>query len=226
MNEQAKAARQSGSPALARKLLNLFIPADLRDVIIGDLEEEFHLRLLPRYGRWLAGGWYWRQTLQTLYIYLNKQRSSVMGFIISVLFFVGLTLMAILLGGEIAMYVNLPSLLITIPPAIAFGVAATSVQAMKDSLKLAMTEQPDVDKTQLKQAIGFLRVTGNSAMLLGTFMTLLGFVAMANNIEAEVFTEVFGPAFAIAILTLVYALALKLLCYIAEQKIRLHYPSE
>lgn len=226
MTEQAAKYQQSFSPPLARKLLSVLLPADLREVMIGDLEEEFHQQILPQRGRWLACCWYWKQTIQSSYVYLNKQRTGVMGFLISTIIFIGLTLIAMWLGGEVSMYLDLPSLLITLPPAIAFGIAATSFQAMKNSLKLAMTEQVDMDGQSIKQALGFLRVTGNSAMLLGAFMTLLGLVAMANNIEPEVFATVFGPAFSVALLTLIYALAIKTLCYVAEQKIRLHYPAE
>ena len=46
---------------------------------------------------------------------------------------------------------------------------------------------------------------------------------MANNINAEEFPEVFGGALAVSILTILYAMVIKMLSYTAEQKIRFKY---
>lgn len=43
---------------------------------------------------------------------------------------------------------------------------------------------------------------------------------MADNIEPEVFAKVFGPASAVALLTMLYAGIVKILCYAGAQKIQ------
>ncbi|MCC2606392.1 permease prefix domain 2-containing transporter [Planctobacterium marinum] len=50
-------------PALANRILNLVVPAHLRESITGDLEEEF--TTLLKYNKQNATRWYWRQTMQT-----------------------------------------------------------------------------------------------------------------------------------------------------------------
>lgn len=198
----------------------------MREAIIGDLSEEFLQQRLPAKGKLAADLWFWKQTLLASYEYINKQPGGIMAFIFSVLIFIAITYLAMWMGGEINIYVNAPSFIITIPPAIAFGIAASSLQSMKLCLKLCISEQSRLEKTAINGALRFVKVTGNSGVYLGVIYTLVGAVAMASNIEAEVFNEVFGPAFAVCILTLFYSLMLKLLCYVAEQRIIHHYLAE
>lgn len=148
-----------------------------------------------------------------------------MAFVVSILIFIAISGFAMVLGGGIYLFVDVPSLVIVLPPAIAFGIAASSVKAAKDSLTLAFVDQLEVDAKAAGNACGFLQITGNTALYLGAFTTLIGWVSMAANIKAEEFSTMIGPAFAVSLLTMVYALMVKLLCYTAGQKIRFRYLS-
>jgi len=48
--------RESQPPLLARRLLLCLVPRERQTEILGDLEEEFHVR---------GAAWYWRQTLRS-----------------------------------------------------------------------------------------------------------------------------------------------------------------
>ena len=146
-----------------------------------------------------------------------------MAFAVSLLIFIGMTLMAMILGGKLELFVDWPSIGIVIPPAIAFGIASSSVQSYLSSVKLAFVDQVDVPRKEALNACRFLQVTGTSAIYLGIFTTLIGWVAMAANIKADEFSEVFGSAFAVSVLTIMYGLAMKMICYTAEQKIQFRY---
>lgn len=57
-------------PRLAIKLLNVLVPSDLRDILVGDLNEEFWQRasIQPRD----AALWFWRQALMTSAHYVSN----------------------------------------------------------------------------------------------------------------------------------------------------------
>lgn len=214
-------------PKLAISLLGISLPLNVREAIIGDLSEEFLQQRLPAKGKLAADLWFWKQTLLATYEYLNKQPGGMMAFIISIFIFVIVTLMAMWMAGdELSIFIDVPSFIVTIPPAIAFGIAASSIQSMKLCVKLCISEQGNIEPTAIKSAIRFARVTGNSVMYLSAIFTLVGAVAIASNVKAEVFGEVFGPAFAVCVLVLFYGFMLKLLCYVAEQRIMHQYLSD
>ena len=50
-----------GPPLTASFLLELFLPAKQRENFIGDLEQEFRTRILPKYGLRRARFWFWVQ---------------------------------------------------------------------------------------------------------------------------------------------------------------------
>jgi hypothetical protein len=213
--------------AVAEKLLSWSLPATIREQLIGDLFEQFEQMQSEGNQTSAAQIWFWRQSVSTALFYLWQEKGGIMAFIMSVVIFIGMTLLVMLLGGRLAFYWDIPSLMIVILPAIAFGIAASSVDAGKNSLALAFVDHLDSDLANLKQsakaACCFLDVTGTSAIWLALMSTLIGWASMGANIEAAVFSTVFGHAFAISILTLIYGLMLKLLCYAAEKKIRFRY---
>jgi len=57
------------APSAAQFVL-LLIPKRSREHLIGDLEEEYRSVVLPQYGRFWAGVWYWGQTLWAIGPYL------------------------------------------------------------------------------------------------------------------------------------------------------------
>lgn len=213
-------------PAIAEKILSLSLPAELREQMLGDLYEEFQQYQVPQQGLFRARCWYYWQTIQSIYVYLNKQKEGVMGFIISAIAFFAAIFMGMWFGGEISMFFDIPSLILVAPPAFMFALAATSVESMKWSIKLAISEQLDVTSKQVNNAKRFLQVLGNSAILMSLVTTLIGAVAMGSHITANEFSEVFGPAFAVCILVLYYAMIIKTLCYVACQRIEFRYQQQ
>jgi putative ABC transport system permease protein len=52
------------APKLAKWLLGVVVPADIREALLGDLDEAFHDHVLPARGRAGARRWYWAQALR------------------------------------------------------------------------------------------------------------------------------------------------------------------
>jgi len=53
-------------------------------------------------------------------------------------------------------------------------------------------------------------------MYLLFIFTVIGWIAIANNLVPEGFSTNFGPAFAVSIFTIMYGLMTKLLCEMTE----------
>lgn len=53
-------------PRLARRFLRRLLPEDVRDVLLGDLDEEFERLVAPSHSRLRAGWWYRRQVIRSL----------------------------------------------------------------------------------------------------------------------------------------------------------------
>lgn len=140
-------------------------------------------------------------------------------FLLSLLIFLIVVVMAFLLAGDYAMFVNVPSLIIVIPPAVIFAAAATSFKALKDGLSVMTNDHVTLGKVELLTSKRAYITLGNTAMLTGWLGVVIGIVAIASNVEPEVFKDVIGPATAVCMLTLLYALLLKVPCYLIEQKL-------
>lgn len=141
-------------------------------------------------------------------------------FLLGMIVFVAATAMAMVMGGEIAMFINLPSLIIVIPPALMLTLASTSKQSRIHAMQLLFNEETDLNSTELSAAKQVFTLFGNMNLFMGWIGVVIGAVAMASNIEPETFNQVFGPAFAVCLLTLFYALIIKALCYAAAAKIQ------
>jgi len=210
-------------PIIAEKLLAWVLPANIREQLLGDLYEEFYQMHGQENSKLGPKRWFWRQCICSALFYMWKQKGGLMAFIISILIFLAVTLMGMVLGGQLEIFIDWPSVILIFPPAIAFGIAASSMDAYKNSIRLSFVDQQMVEEKEALGACQFLTVTGNTAVFLGIFTTLIGWVAMASNIDATEFSGVFGPAFAVSVLTLLYGTMMKILCYTAEQKIRFRY---
>jgi hypothetical protein len=207
-------------PTLPTRFLSWCLPNVLKVPVLGDLAEEFNQKSSEHKGQAQANHWYYRQCLRSGLQFLWFHRRGLLMFIFSFIAFVLLTLWAMWLGGEISMFWNFPSLLLVIPPAVLFAVGATSTNALKVALSLMLDDDEIPTSNQAKITTRLFSVMGNSALLLGALMTVLGWISMASNIESEAFANVFGPAFAVSMLTTMYAIGFKIICYVAEQKIQ------
>lgn len=68
-----------------------------------------------------------------------------------------------------------------------------------------------------KQSQRVFSVLGNSGLMIGAFMTLLGLIVVAQLTDD---IKALGPAIAVSLLTSFYGLAIKIVCYIAQHKIQ------
>lgn len=141
-------------------------------------------------------------------------------FIISILIFIAASLMGMLIGFELAAYVDIVSIILVLVPAIFFSIAATSYNDLMRGIAMLLSDKKPQTPVQLTLSKHSFRVLGNAALLLGIFSTLLGIIAIAGNLPAAEFSTAFGSAVAVCLLTLYYGVALKLICYVAEQKIQ------
>lgn len=201
-------------PRLAEALLEKVLPVQLKEPVLGDLEEEFHQIQLSR-SKQACQLWYWRQALITSFHYANQTQKALIMFVVSVVLFAALTLFAMELSGGVAMFVDVPSIIITLPPALAFTIAVTSVADFKRALGNLLSGHVD-SLRQVKSSVKVFDVLGNTSLWLGGLMTLLGWVSMGSHIKE---VEVIGPAFAVSILTFMYAMGIKVVCYVAAQRL-------
>ena len=79
----------------------------------------------------------------------------------------------------------------------------------------AEAEPSDIKASQLS-----FKVLGNTALLMGVFSSIMAAVAMSSNIVPDDFAQVIGPALSVALLTLFYGVGLKVVSYVAEQKLQ------
>lgn len=101
--------RQIHPPRLATKILEIAVPVDYRENIIGDLFEEYCDSIHLSHGKLGADAWFWKQTLLTSYEFLNKQKGGIMAFVVSIFIFVSMLAMAMWMGAQFSAFLDLPS---------------------------------------------------------------------------------------------------------------------
>lgn len=144
---------------------------------------------------------------------------------ISVVFFVVLTVIAtvfdfmnmVFYWKNGLYFVDLPSLLIVVFPAILFGVAATSWKAFGRSWTLPLGSLKKVSLQDARSTSRCLQVMGNTAFIMGVFGTLIGVILILQTLEDS---SMLAAASAVAIITLFYGTLFKLLAYVADQRVR------
>jgi hypothetical protein len=93
-------------PRLIEKFLHWTLPNELKVPILGDLAEEYVC--LAAQTLLKANYWYTRQALCTSLQFLTKTKRGLIMFLLGIIIFVGMTLMAMVMSGEIMMFVNVP----------------------------------------------------------------------------------------------------------------------
>ena len=217
--------RQEASiPKISESLFFAVLPKDLRELLMGDLYEEFHHEIIPKYGSSKARWWYRGQVLKSIRFYILKRKGDIMFFLFSIFIFVILSVLAAIIGGHIGLFINIPSLVLIIIPPFIFAIAATSIKAWILCLKLLLIDQDYSDQKKVKEASRFLKVYGNTSVILGIFYTLFGAVQMLNSFEFPGTTStVISRALSVCILTLLYGIAIKCILYVADQRLRNRY---
>jgi hypothetical protein len=56
-------------PSFADECMTFLLPRDQRDEIMGDLEEDYRVNIVPKLGEKLAKRWYWFQAIRTIWHY-------------------------------------------------------------------------------------------------------------------------------------------------------------
>ena len=74
-----------------------------------------------------------------------------------------------------------------------------------------------VSISEANSVVRCLKVMGDVSMLMGILGTILGTVILLQNFQQ--ITDI-GPSIAVAAVTLIYGTFFKLLCYVAEQRLR------
>lgn len=140
-------------------------------------------------------------------------------FLIACIAFTVVVAMACILGGSMGMFINAPSAIIVFVPALLAAKVRLGDESMTQMFKTLFTGSgfASDDIKTLYQAS--LRTMSSVAITAGWVGVLIGAVAMASNIEPEEFTQVFGPAFAVCILTILYGYIVKIFCTLAEAQL-------
>jgi len=184
-------------------------------------------------GTWIKARWaYMRMRVEQLerdpQILKSVAASDYSGGImmwISVIIFIGLTVIAAVfdfMGMEFhwengLYFLDIPSLLIVVAPAILFGVAATSWKAFGRSWTLPLGSLKKVSLQDARSTSRCLQVMGNTAFIMGVFGTLIGVILILQVLEDS---SMLAGASAVAIITLFYGTFFKLLAYVADQRVR------
>jgi hypothetical protein len=141
--------------------------------------------------------------------------------IFSMLFFIGISVWAMLISApeNSLTFYDFNSLLLIFPPALFFAIGATSLQTLQQAIVFVLNPKAGSCQQHHPQIRQFFWVLGQSGLLLGCFSTFIGLIAITNSSNTDNFSDSFGPATAVALLTLLYGAALKILCYMAAEKV-------
>lgn len=208
-------------PRRMEKLLYLLLPRELRDPLMGDLQEEFIGEVAAGYSISKARWWYRRQVLKSIRYYIFKRRGDIMFFLLSVLVFVGLSILAGLAGTGLRLIINIPSLIGVVVPSFFFAVTATSLRSWRTCLKLLLFNPDCAEKREVSECSRFLRVFGNMCVVMGFYFSLLGVMQLLTGMDFEsAGTGVVYNAASVALLALFYGIGIKSIFYVADQRLQ------
>lgn len=115
------------------------------------------------------------------------------------------------------MFIDTPSVLIVFPAAISFTIAASSWAKFTQAFQHLLNQDQNQTESELVLSKQVFTMLGNISLWLGGAMTVVGWVAIGSNLDDP---ASFGPAVGVSILTLLYAMLFKVICYAAEQKLQ------
>lgn len=193
------------------------LPSELKEPISGDLLEEYNHRAQQHQSA--AAKWYLSQVVRTSWRYLKQTKQGIIMFIFGILTFIAVTLMAMIMGGGLEMFIDIPSIILVLVPSLLFSITVCSWHDIKKGISLVINDEQEVTQQQLKKSQKAYRVLGNTAMLTGWFATIIGAVAIANHANEEDFFMNLGPAMAVCVLTLLYGVGIKTVAYVVEQRL-------
>ncbi len=115
---------------------------------------------------------------------------------------------------------DIPSLLIIWLPAVFLSISATSWKSYWHSWSYPFLWRKQVGEDDANSAARCLKVKGDAGFVMGILGTVIGVILMIRDISAFAETQDLLNAVSVASITLFYGLLYKLLCYIAEQRVR------
>ena len=121
---------------------------------------------------------------------------------------------------NLSYFIDIPSLLIIWLPSIFFSISATSWKSYWHSWSYPFLWRKQVSEDDANSAARCLKVKGDAGFIMGILGTVIGAVIMIRDISAYTETQDLLNAVSVASITIFYGLLYKLLCYIAEQRVR------
>jgi hypothetical protein len=117
-------------------------------------------------------------------------------------------------------FVDIPSLLIIWLPSIVFSISATSWKSYWHSWSYPFLWRKQVSEDDANSAVRCLKVKGDAGFIMGILGTIIGAIIIIRDITTFIETQDLLNAVSVASITIFYGLLYKLLCYIAEQRVR------
>ena len=121
---------------------------------------------------------------------------------------------------NLSYFIDIPSLLIIWLPSIFFSISATSWKSYWHSWSYPFLWRKQVSEDDANSAARCLKVKGDAGFIMGILGTVIGAVIMIRDISAYTETQDLLNAVSVASITIFYGLLYKLLCYIAEHRVR------
>ena len=112
-------------------------------------------------------------------------------FIIGILGVVGIMMYAMVTGGGIGPFIDMPSIAVVFGGSFFAGLAVSKGKLNNETISS----------------------TGNAAVKIGWIGFLIGLVLMSGSLNDLLAKEMIGPAFGVAFLTVLYGYFIKLVCF-------------
>ena len=112
-------------------------------------------------------------------------------FIIGILGVIGIIMWAMITGGGLGPFIDLASLAVVFGGSFFAGLAVSKGRLNSETIS----------------------ITGDAAIKIGWIGFLIGLVLMSGDLKNLLATDMIGPAFGIAFLTVLYGYVIKLLCF-------------
>ncbi len=152
-----------------------------------------------------------------------------MGLILSTIIVIVVTILGVTLDfnqftfqpGNLAFFIDFPSALLILLPAISLVAGASAGGDFWRGLKGAFSAKGAGEGAADDDAIAALVLFGHLSAYLGVFFFFVGAVLMLQNMTDP---NQFGPATAVALIVLLYGLATHLWCTVAADRLRARRP--
>ena len=114
-------------------------------------------------------------------------------------------------------FLDAPSLILVLPVAILFGISATSWRTYGRCWTYTLGGAMLVSISEANSVARCLKVMGDVSLIMGLIGTFIGTVFTFQNLTQD---SNLGQELTVASLTLAYGIVLKLVSYVAEQRVR------